>query len=215
VRGSDSARRRPSGRFIRRRLATGCVTLGPLPPPRHPVGARHCPATGAREGAAGSGARRGSSRGRLSGDPGVPPAPRWPRTRVTPARPLPAPREHGGARPPPAPCWRTRWLVPAPVRCPGPPTLGKQIVPPATRPQPSDPARCPRAPIPWKQPSTGCMSSHPGAAHTSGTPPPTPGKQNSPGARPPRGCSLSWIPALHPMYGPPTAPAYATPCASP
>lgn len=103
---------------------------------------------------------------------------------------------------------------PAPVRCPGPPTSGKQISPPGARPQPSDPARCPRSPTPWKQPSTRCMSAHPGAAHASETP--TPGSRTlHPVHAHPGDAYCPRIPTLNPLYGPPTAPAYSTPHASP
>lgn len=171
-------------------------------PSRRPAGARHCLAAGAREGAAGSGARRGSARRVLSGVPGAPPAPRSPRTRESPARPLPAPsgtrRSAAAARP----------------------LLEDAVASPRSRPLSRDPdsweaersTRC-TTPTPWKQSSARCMPPHPGAAHLSG-----PQLLGSVALHPahahPQDACCPQIPTLHPMHGPPSAPAYATPRAS-
>lgn len=118
----------------------GCVTPGPLPPPRRPaapVGARHCPAAGAREGAAGSGARRGSSRGTLSGCPGRPASPAIATdagdSSPPPSRPSGTRRSAAAARP------LLEDAVARPgsrLRCPGPQLLGNRSFLPLHDPNP-------------------------------------------------------------------------------
>lgn len=162
-------------------------------PSRRPAGARHCLAAGAREGAAGSGARRGSARGVLSGGPGAPPAPRSPRTRESPARPLPAPsgtrRSAAAARP----------------------LLEDAVASPRSRPLSRDPdsweaERSTRCTTPTPNPRPCPLSLAPNSLETVFRPvhvphpprccpplgPPTPGKCSPPppGARPPPGCLL-------------------------
>lgn len=186
-------------------------------PSRRPVGARHCLAAGAREGAAGSGARRGSARGDTercpgrpaspaiatdAGDAGPPPSrPSATLRTAAAARPL---LEDAVASPRAGPLSRAPRLLGSrafqPVHdpkprilpaLPGPQLPGSSCFPGACPPHP--PRCCPplSAPDSWEaQPFTGCTPPLPDAC-----------------------CPQILI--LLPMPGPPSATAYATPRASP
>lgn len=131
-------------------------------PSRRPVGARHCLAAGAREGAAGSGARRGSARGDTERCPGRPASPAIATDAgdagPPPSRPSATLRTAAAARP------LLEDAVASPRAGPlsrAPPTSGKQSVPAGSRSQAPNPARCPRSPTSREQLLPWCMSTPP------------------------------------------------------
>lgn len=131
-----------------------------------------------------------------------------------PSRPLGNSEERGG-RPPSA--GGRGGQSPLPSAVPGPRLLGSRAFHPVHDPNPQPPT-LPAVPGPQlpgnSLPPGACPPTHPGAAHLSG-----PQLLGSvallhPAHAHPQDACCPQIPTLHPMHGPPSAPAYATPRAS-